>query len=479
VSLTARAPARASIALAVIVTCQLMMVLDVSVVNIALSPIQRSLHFSTAGLAWVIDAYSLTFGGLLLLGGRAGDVFGRRRMLMIGLTIFTLASFAGGLATSSTWLLVARAVQGVGAAMASPSTLSLISATFEEGHARNKALGIFTAVSAGGGSLGLVLGGALTSWASWRWVLFINVPIGIAVIALAPRFVPEPPRNGGSLDIPGAALVTSGLAAVTYAFIRMASQGSTGVTVASFVAGSVLIAAFVLLERRRAHPLMPMRLLTDRVRGAAYLTILLVPALMFGVFFFISQYMENDLHFSAIQAGLGFLPLTALIFASSRVGPRLLSRLGARPILLFGLTTLTVSAVWISQASPSDGYFASLFGPLLLFGIGAGSCFLPLSVTILSGVPRADAGAASGMLQTMQQTGAALGVAALTSVAVSHGQSAALLTGAGIVLAALLIAAVAIHPVRPSPVRPSPTRPGPVPDAEELAAEMEPLVLVE
>jgi EmrB/QacA subfamily drug resistance transporter len=466
---TSRAPARASIALAVIVTCQLMVVLDATVVNIALAPIQRSLHFSTADLSWVIDAYSLTFGGLLLLGGRAGDVFGRRRMLMIGLAVFTGASLLGGLATTPTWLLVTRAVQGIGAALASPSTLSLISATFDEGPARNRALGIFTAVSAGGGSLGLVLGGALTSWVSWRWVLFINVPIGIAIIALAPRFVPEPPRNGGRLDVAGAALVTSGLAGVIYAFIRLAERGSAGITVASFVAGATLLAAFVLVERRRAEPLMPMRLLTDRLRGPAYLNMLLVPAVMYGIFFFISQYLEDDLHYSAIRAGFAFLPLTGLIFASSRVTPRLVARVGVRPILIFGLATLTVAALWISRATPSHGYFPGVFGPLLLFGIGAGSCFLPLSVTILSRVPREDAGAASGMLQTMQQTGAALGVAALSSVAASHGRSDALLTGAGIIAVALVVALFAIRPAR----RPD------VPEAEELAEEMLPLVLSE
>ena len=464
-----RTAARAPIALAVIVTCQLMVVLDATVVNIALVPIQRSLHFTPAGLSWVIDAYSLTFGGLLLLGGRAGDIFGRRRMLMVGLAVFTAASLLGGLATSATWLLVARAVQGVGAAMASPSTLSLISATFEEGPERNRALGIFTAVSAGGGSLGLVLGGALTSWVSWRWVLFINVPIGIAIIALAPRFVPEPPPNGGRLDLPGAVLVTSGLAGVIYAFIRLAEKGSAGVTGGSFAAGVGLLAAFVVVERRRAQPLMPLRLLTDRVRGPAYLLLLMVPAVMFGVFFFVSQYLEDDLRFSAIRTGLAFLPLTGLIFASSRITPRLLGRIGARPILLFGLVTLAVATLWISQATPSQGYFTSLFGPLLLFGIGAGSCFLPISVTILAGVPRNDAGAASGMLQTMQQTGAALGVAALTSVAASHGRSDALLTGTGIILVALLVAAVAIRPSR----RPR------IPDAEVVAEEMTPLLLSE
>jgi EmrB/QacA subfamily drug resistance transporter len=446
-----------------------MVVLDATVVNIALVPIQRSLHFSTAGLSWVIDAYSLAFGGLLLLGGRAGDVFGRRRMLMIGLILFTLASLLGGLATTSTWLLVTRAAQGVGAALASPSTLSLISATFDEGPARNKALGIFTAVSAGGGSLGLVLGGALTSWVSWRWVLFINVPIGIAIVLLAPRFVPEPPRNGGRLDVGGAALVTGGLAGVIYAFIRLAERGSTNITAISFVAGVVLLAAFVALERRQSQPLMPLRLLTDRLRGPSYLNMLLVPAVMYGVFFFISQYLEEDLHFSAIRAGFAFLPLTGLIFASSRITPRLVARIGARPILIFGLVMLTVATVWISRATPSSGYFTSLFGPMLLFGIGAGSCFLPLSVTILAGVPRNDAGAASGMLQTMQQTGAAIGVAALSSVAASHGRSDALLTGAGIVAVALLIAVVAIRPA----ARPK------APDAEELAEEAIPLALSE
>jgi MFS family permease len=273
-----RIPTKASIGLTVILTCQLMMVLDISVVNIALTPIQRSLHFSAAGLAWVIDAYTLTFGGLLLLGGRAGDVFGRRRMLLIGLSLFTAASLAGGLATSSTWLLVARAVQGVGAALASPSTLSLISAMFQEGPARNRALAIFTAVSAAGGSLGLVLGGAITAWAPWCWVLFINVPIGIAVIALAPRFVPEAPRNGGRLDVPGAALVTSGLAAVIYGFIRLAEQSSAGVIFGSFLIGAVLLTAFVLVEQRRAQPLMPMRLLAHTPRAAAYLNVMLVPA---------------------------------------------------------------------------------------------------------------------------------------------------------------------------------------------------------
>jgi EmrB/QacA subfamily drug resistance transporter len=464
-----RIHARTTIALAVIVTCQLMMVLDATVVNIALVPIQRSLHFSDAGLAWVVDAYILTFGGLLLLGGRAGDIFGRRRMLMLGLAVFTIASMAGGLADSAGMLLAARALQGVGAAMASPSTLSLISSIFDEGPARNRALGIFTGVSAGGGSLGLVLGGALTTWASWRWVLFINVPIGIAVIALAPRFVPEPPRSGGRMDIQGAALVTLGITSITYGFIRLAERAPSGVTLAAFVAGALLLAGFISVERRKTQPLFPLRLLANRSRAASYVVIMMLPAVMYGVFFFISQYVEGDLHFSAIRTGFAFLPLTAMIFTLSRIAPRVVNRFGARPLLLFGLTLLALATFWISRANPTEGYFDSLFGPMLIFGIGAGSCFLPLSVTILGGVPREDAGAASGMLQTMQQTGGALGVAALTSIAVSHGRSDALLTGSGIILVALVIAALAIKPARH--VAP--------PTAEEYAREMESLPLFE
>ena len=464
-----RRPTPASIALVVIVACQLMFVLDATVVNIALVPIQNTLHFSKANLAWVIDAYSLAFGGLLLLGGRAGDVYGRRRLLMFGLGLFTTASLVGGLATSASMLLIARALQGIGAAMAAPSTLSLISTIYEEGPARNKALGVFTAVSAGGGSLGLILGGALTSWVSWRWVLMINVPIGLAVIALAPRYIPEPPRNGGRLDIRGAVLVTGGLGTLIYGFIRLAEQNSRGGTIASFAVGAVLLASFVRVEKKVDQPLFPLRLLENPSRAGSYVVMLLVPAVMYGVFFFVSQYFEGTLHFSAIRAGFGFLPLTAMIFTLSRITPRLVSRIGARPLLLFGLSVLAVASFWISQAHPTDGYFTSLFGPLLLFGLGAGTVFLPLSATILGGVPREDAGAASGMLQTMQQTGGALGVAALTSVALAHGRSTALLTGSGVVVVALVIAILVIRPSRSRNL----------PSALELAEEMEVLPLFE
>jgi MFS family permease len=360
------------------------------------------------------------------------------------MAVFTGSSLLGGLATSATWLVCTRAAQGIGAALAAPSTLSLISATFEEGPARNRALGIFTAASAGGGSLGLILGGALTSWASWRWVLFINVPIGLATIALAPRFVPEPPRNGGRLDLWGALLVTSGLGALIYGFIRIGEHGSAaGVTAGLFAAAALLLTGFVLVERRSRQPLMPLRLVMDRARSRAYADLLLVAAGMYGMFFFISQFLENDLHYSALRSGAAFLPLTILIFAASRVTPRIVSRIGTRPLILVGISALTGAMVWISQVSASAGYLDGVFGPLVLFGFGAGCCFLPISVTILSGVPRDDAGAASGMLQTMQQSGAALGVAVLVSVAGSHGQSDALLVGAGLAAVALVLAITA------------------------------------
>jgi predicted MFS family arabinose efflux permease len=299
--------------------------------------------------------------------------------------------------------------------------------------------------------------------------MFINVPIGLAIILLAPRFVPEPPRNGGRLDVAGAALVTGGLATLIYGFIRIAEHGTSSLTAASFVLSVVLLFSFVRVERARVQPLLPMRLVTDRLRGPAYFTMMLVPAVMYGVFFFTSQFLEGVKHFSAIETGLAFLPMTALIFTSSRITPKLVARIGARPILLFGLVAIGVATLWISKAAPSQGYVESLFGPLALFGIGAGSCFLPLSVTILTGVPRADAGAASGMLQTMQQTGGALGVAALSSIAAAHGSSDALRVGAGIIVVAFLVAYVAIRPTRSN-----------VPaTAQETAEEMIPLFLSE
>lgn len=446
----ARSARRAGIALAVIVTCQLMVVLDNTVVNIAISQIHASLHFSTAGLSWVIDAYALTFGGLLLLGGRAGDIFGRRRMLILGLVVFTVASLAGGLAVSSAMLVTARAAQGVGAAMAAPSTLSLIAATFAEGKARNKALAIFSAVSAGAGSLGLILGGALTEL-SWRWVLFINVPIGLAIILLAPRYVIELPRKNGHLDLPGALLSTAGLTALIYGFIRIGQGGaSTGLIAGLFAIAAALLSLFIAWEARSSSPLMPLRLILNRTRGLTYLVMLAISGAVFGMFFFISQYAQNGLHYSALRTGLAFLPLTIAVFALNRVMPKVIAKIGARLPLLCGTACIAIGLVWLALTPTSTGYLAGLFGPLLLFGIGVGLSYLPMSSTILSGVDRDDSGSASGIYQAMQQIGGSVGLAILVSIRVGHTQATALETAAVFAALAFVLTVAATTGRQPS-----------------------------
>jgi EmrB/QacA subfamily drug resistance transporter len=442
---------RAGVALAVIVACQLIVVLDSTVVNIALTQIHSSLHFSTAGLSWVINAYTLTFGGLMLLGGRAGDIFGRRRMLTIGLAVFSVASLVGGLSTSAAMLVIARAIQGVGAAMAAPSTLALIAATFKEGLARNKALAVFAGVSAGAGSLGLILGGVLTSGVSWRWVLFINVPIGLAVVVLAPRFVVEPPRRSGRLDLPGALVSTAGLAALIYGFIRIGAGGSSVAEIAGlFLAAVVLLGLFIAVEVRSSTPLLPLTLILDRRRGLIYLVLLCISAAVFGMFYFVSQYAQEGLHYSALTTGLAFLPLTITIFGLSRIMSRVVTKTGPRPPLLCGTALIAGSLLWLSQTSVSESYLGGIFGPLLLFGIGAGLSYLPMSSTILSGVSGDDYGSASGMYQAMQQIGGALGLAILVSIAGGHGDAtikvlptSALEAGAALVVLAFILTTVA------------------------------------
>lgn len=408
---------RPGVALAVLVTCQLMVVLDATVVNIALPTIQGCLHFSAADLSWVLNAYTLALGGLLWLGGRAGDILGQRRVFMVGVGLFTLASLLGGLATSPLWLLATRAAQGVGAAFAAPSVLALIVSNFEEGPARNRALGIFTAVSSGGASLGLIAGGMLTSWVSWRWVMFINVPIGVAVVLLAPLFVQESPRQTGRFDLAGVLVATVGMTSLVYGFIRAASKGwADDGTLAAFTAAVALLALFLSVESRAAQPIVPLRLFADRNRASAYLNVLLLPATMFGMFFFLTQFMQNVLGYSPLRAGVAFLPLTLMIFTASRTVPRLLPRFGPKPIMVVGAVLITAGMAWLSRISASTGYASGILGPMLLFGLGAGCSFMPLSVIILSGVRRHESGAAAGLLQTMQQAGGSLGMAILVTV---------------------------------------------------------------
>jgi len=415
--LPARRRDRRGIALAIVLCAQLMIVLDLTVVNIALPSIARGLHFSAPSLAWVLNAYSLTFGGLLLLGGRAGDILGRRRTFMTGIAVFTAASLAGGLATSAAWLLAARALQGVGGAIASPAVLATIVSGFPEGRERTRALGVFTAVMMGGASLGLVLGGMITEWASWRWVLFVNVPIGIAVLVAAPRFLPESARQPGRFDIVGALTSTAGMSALVYAFLRAAASGWTDrLTLAAFTAAVALLAAFVVNETRSPQPITPLRLFADRSRSASYVARLLLVAGMFGMFFFLTQYVQEILRFSPLRAGVAFVPLTGALFAVSRLAPRLIARFGPKTPMVAGLLPVVAGMTWLTQITPGTSYVQGILGPMLLLGAGMGITFVPLTMASLAGVRPEDSGAASSMVNVTQQVGGALGLAILVTV---------------------------------------------------------------
>jgi EmrB/QacA subfamily drug resistance transporter len=408
---------RRNITLAVVLCAQLMIVLDMTVVNIALPSMATGLHLSATSLSWVLNAYALTFGGLLLLGGRAGDILGRRQAFMAGLVIFTVASLAGGLATSAPLLLAARAVQGAGGAIASPAVLAAIVGSFPEGRERVRALSIFTAVTMGGSSLGLVLGGLITQWASWRWVFFINVPIGIAVVALAPRLLANSQRQRGRFDVAGAITSTAGMSALVYGFISVASHGWTSrISLASFAAAAILLAAFILIETRTSQPITPLWLLRDRSRAASYVARLLLVAGMFGSFFFLTQFVQEVLGFSPLKAGLSFVPMTGALFATSRLAPRLVARFGPRRLMIAGLVPVVAGMTWLGQLSTGTTYFPGVLIPMLLLGVGMGVVFVPLTMASLAGVPARESGAAASMVNVMQQVGGALGLAILVTI---------------------------------------------------------------
>jgi EmrB/QacA subfamily drug resistance transporter len=413
---TQRRPRR-GLVLGIILAVQLMVVLDATIVNIALPDIAGALHFSPANLSWVITAYTLAFGGFLLLGARAGDLLGRRRVFIAGIGLFTAASLLGGLSPWSGWLLAARALQGIGGALAAPSALALLMTMFQDGQERVRAIGWYTAVSIGGGAIGLILGGLLVQWASWRWVLFVNVPIGIVVVALARRLLTETPSRNGHFDVRGALTSTIGVTSLAYGFVRAATSGwGDTITVAAFAVGVALLAGFVLLERRAQEPITPLRLFADRSRSASYVARLFLTAGMFGMFFFLTQFLQDVLHYSPIKAGLAFLPFTVALFAMSQLSARrLVQRFGAKPVMVFGFTVSTIGMLLLTQLSATSGYL-SLLAPLVLFGAGNGLAFVPLTSTSLSGVRQDEAGAASGLVNVMQQLGGALGLAVLVSV---------------------------------------------------------------
>jgi EmrB/QacA subfamily drug resistance transporter len=470
-----------SLVLGVILTCQLMVVLDATIVNVALPQMQQALGFSGAGLSWVLNAYTLSFGGLLLLGARAGDLLGRRRTFVAGIAVFILASLLGGFAPTSGWLLAARALQGVGGALAAPSSLALLTTMFTEPRERIRALGLFTAVSVGGGALGLIMGGMLTEWASWRWVMFVNVPIGLAVILVGRAVLTETPRNRGTFDLPGAVFSTLGMGALVYGFVRAATAGwNDVVTLSSFVAGVVLLTAFVLTELRAEQPITPLRLFNDRSRTLANVSRGLLFAGMFGLFFFLTQFLQDVLGYSSLKTGFAFLPLPVTVFVVSQLTSRvLIHRVHAKALMLSGVALGITGFALATQLDPGSSY-PHVLASLLLFAIGNGLSFVPLTQAALEGVPAKDAGAASGLVNVTQQLGGTLGVAILVTVfghysrqggtvlgdsaqaqaqqVFTAGASHAFAAAALFLLAALVLVAVG---VRAPGMSPAPAAPGP------------------
>ncbi len=408
---------RAALGIAIVLSAQLMFILDATVVNVALPKIDADLGFSTASLSWVLSGFTLAFGGLLLLGGRLGDVYGRRRLFLGGVAFFTLASLVGGLAQTPEMLVAARAAQGVGAAMAAPGVLALLTTSAPDEPARLRALALFGAVSSGGMSLGLLLGGAVTDLGSWRWTLFINVPIGLAILALTRRYVDETPRRPGRFDFVGAFSATGGAVALVWTLIGVPEHGWTSVrTILGFVAAAALLALLATTERRVAHPLLRPALLRSRRRIGGLAAIGLVVGGQLSMFFLAVQYLEGVLDFGPMTTGLAFLPLTLGIFGMSRVTPRIMAAVGPLPMVAIGAVGLSASFAWLSMLSAGDGYLSGVFGPMLLNGLSAGLMFMPITSIVLGGVEPEHAGAASGLLQTFQQLGGAVGLAVIVSV---------------------------------------------------------------
>jgi EmrB/QacA subfamily drug resistance transporter len=411
------------LALVVIAAAQLMVVLDATIVNVALPHIQSALGFSGSGLEWVVNAYALTFGGFLLLGGRAGDILGRRRVFVAGIALFALASLAGGLATSQEWLLTARVIQGLGAAVVAPTALSLITTTFPEGPRRNRAMGVYAAMSIGGAAIGLLVGGVLTTYASWRWVFFVNVPIAIVVALMAPRVLGESERLTGRFDLPGAITGTAGLAALVYG-LSSAATTANGVShwgdtkvLASLGAAVVLLVSFLFIESRSKHALMPLRIFSNRDRSAAFLILLCVGTALFGMFFFLTIFVQTVWGYSPIKTGVAYLPMIVAVMGMAGISSQLVGRIGARPLLITGSTFAAGGMFWLSRITEHSSYTGGLLGPSILTGAGLGMLFMPLTLVALSKVQDRDAGLASRLVNTGQQVGGSIGLAILGTVA--------------------------------------------------------------
>jgi EmrB/QacA subfamily drug resistance transporter len=459
-------PRAKNLALVLLAMTQFVIVIDASIVNVALPTIGTSLHFSHASLSWVVNAYTLTFGGFLLLGGRLADLIGRRRMFIAGLIAFSLASLAGGLAQSEAWLLIARAVQGMGAAIISPAALSILTTTFAEGAERNKALGVWGAVAGAGGAAGVLLGGILTSGLGWEWVLFVNVPIGLAAAAMAPRILLESHArvDGASFDIPGAITVTAGLSLLVYALVDTvnAGWGSTA-TLAKLAGAAVLIVAFLFIERREAHPLMPFSIFRLRTLRGSNVVGLLIGMSLFSMFFFISLYVQGVLGYTPIKAGLAYLPLAIGIILSAGAASVLVTKVGPKPVLVAGMLLIAAGLLWFSRVhTPGGSYLHDILGPSILAAVGLGFSFVPVTIAAMTGTAPQEAGLASGLINASTQIGGALGLAILATVANSRTKAVALagqhnpqialtkgfdrafLVGAGFAIAGAILAALLI-----------------------------------
>ncbi|WP_179251301.1 MFS transporter [Enemella evansiae] len=401
----------------VIATTTLLVVLDSTVVNVALPTIKAGLGFGSDGLEWVITAYTIAFGGLLLVGGRSGDLFGRRRMLVVGLLTFATASLVAGLAPSPGVLIAARFVQGTGAAIAAPAALSLIAVTFPAGPARNHAMSVYAMMSSGGGALGLIAGGLLTRYADWRWVFFVAVPIGLAAAAGATRALPETAPSQARLDLPGAVSITGGVAALVFALSRTSHGWARPTTLAGFGVAAALVLSFALIERRQPAPLLPGRVLADRARAVVYTVALIVGLALYALAFYLMLYLQQVLGYSSLQAGLAFLALAIPIAAAAIGMGRSIIRVGTRPGLIAGLLTAAVGALLLGTQAGTNANYVHLAIPLVILGLGLGATFVPLTLTALSTIQPTDAGVAAALVSAGQQIGASVGLALLGSLA--------------------------------------------------------------
>ena len=450
-----RAPAHPAAILAIILVSYFMIILDNSIVFTGLPKIRAELGFSTTSLSWVQNAYTIVFGGLLLLGARAGDIFGRRRMFIIGLSIFSVASLAIGASPTAEWMLAARAIQGVGSAILAPTALALLTANFAEGAARTRAVAAYGSVAGIGASVGLVVGGAFADLTSWRVGFLINAPIGALMIVLALTFIADGERSSGRFDLTGAVLSTLGMTALIYGIVRSAEAGwGDAVTITAVAAGLLLLAVFVLVEWKATQPIMPLRLFRSAERSGAYGARLLFLGAMVGYFFFVSQYLQNVLGLTPLLAGLAFLPMTVVNFGVAVAIPRLTARFGNAPVLVVGIGITFAGMLWLSRITVDSDYLTAVALPMVLIGLGQGLAFAPLTSAGIAGVSARDSGAASGLVNAFHQLGGSVGLAVLVAVAaaasassdarvaVAREASAALSTGSLFLALAFVVALV-------------------------------------